>query len=56
MKLTVVIIQGETQLVGSIKEIPGVITQEIDRNEVMENIHDALNLYLEDMRSEISIN
>ncbi|MCF0058456.1 type II toxin-antitoxin system HicB family antitoxin [Dyadobacter sp. CY356] len=52
MKLTVLIIQGAESLVGSIKEIPSVITQGNTREEVMENIQDALELYLEDMRSE----
>lgn len=52
MKLTVLIIQGAENLIGSIKEIPAVITQGSTREEVMENIQDALELYLEDMRSE----
>jgi predicted RNase H-like HicB family nuclease len=52
MKLTVLIIQGAEYLVGSIKEIPAVVTQGRSRQEVLENIQDALQLYLEDMRSE----
>jgi predicted RNase H-like HicB family nuclease len=52
MKLTVLIIQGAGYLIGSIKEIPAVVTQGSSRQEVLENIQDALQLYLEDMRSE----
>jgi len=52
MKLTVLIVQGEEHLIGSIKEMPAVITQGLSREEVMENIQDALDLYLEDMRAE----
>ena len=39
-------------MIGSIKEIPAVTTQGLSREEVMETIQDALDLYLEDMRSE----
>lgn len=52
MKLTVLIVQGAEYLIGSIKEIPAVVTQGKSRQEVMENIQDALELYLEDMRAE----
>ena len=52
MKLTVLIIQGADFLIGTIKEIPAVVTQGTSRQEVLENIQDALQLYLEDMRSE----
>ncbi len=52
MKLTVLIIQVADYLIGSIKEIPAVVTQGGTRQEVLENIQDALQLYLEDMRSE----
>lgn len=52
MKLTLLIIQGTDFLVGSIKEIPAVLTQGTTIVEVKENILDALELYLEDMRDE----
>jgi predicted RNase H-like HicB family nuclease len=52
MKLTVVITKGEDFLIGTIKEIPAVLTQGRDIAEVKVNIHDALELYLADMREE----
>lgn len=52
MKLTLLIRQGKTQLIGQLKEIPGVLTQGQTVAEVKENIQDALALYLEDMREE----
>ena len=52
MKLTLLITQGTDFLVGSIKEIPAVLTQGTTIAEVKENILDALELYLEDMRGE----
>jgi predicted RNase H-like HicB family nuclease len=54
MKLTLVIRQGSTQLIGQIKEIPGVLTQGRTIEEVKENIVDALELYLEDVREDNS--
>jgi predicted RNase H-like HicB family nuclease len=48
MKLTLLITQGTEFLMGSIKEIPAVITQGTSVAEVKENILDALELYLED--------
>jgi len=55
MKLTIVIIKGEDGfLIGQIKEIPEVITQGLDIEEVKTNIKDALKLYFDDMRSEKS--
>ena len=54
MKLTLIIRQGKTQLIGQLKEIPGVLTQGHTVEEVKENIQDALALYLEDMREEES--
>lgn len=48
MKLTVVITQGEQMLVGQVQEIPGVITQGVNVEEVMDNIQDALELYFQD--------
>jgi predicted RNase H-like HicB family nuclease len=56
MKLTLLIRQGKTQLIGQLKEIPGVLTQGQTVAEVKENIQDALALYLEDMREEESDN
>ena len=52
MKFTLLIRQGQTQLIGQLKEIPGVLTQGQTVAEVKENIQDALALYLEDMREE----
>ncbi|RZK23859.1 MAG: type II toxin-antitoxin system HicB family antitoxin [Hymenobacter sp.] len=54
MKLTLLIRQGETQLIGQLKEIPGVLTQGKTVEEVKENIQDALALYLENMREKTS--
>ncbi|PSR03434.1 MAG: HicB family protein [Bacteroidetes bacterium SW_11_45_7] len=53
MKLTLVITKGEDGfLIGQLKEIPEVISQATDQNELKANIKDALSLYLEDVRSE----
>ncbi len=52
MKLNIVITRGEKYLIGTIKEIPAVLTQGETIAEVKENIQDALALYLEDMREE----
>ncbi|MBP9192646.1 MAG: type II toxin-antitoxin system HicB family antitoxin [Ignavibacteria bacterium] len=55
MKLTVKISEGKNNfLIGQIKEIPSVLTQGKTINEVKENIKDALELYLQDMREEKS--
>lgn len=54
MKLTVKIIKGNNFFIGKIKEIPAVLTQGKTIEEVKENILDALNLYLEDMREDKS--
>jgi predicted RNase H-like HicB family nuclease len=56
MKFTLLIRQGKTQLIGQLKEIPGVLTQGKTVEEVKENIQDALTLYLEDMREDDSEN
>ena len=56
MKLTLLIRQGKTQLIGQLKEITGVLTQGQTVVEVKENIQDALALYLEDMREDDSKN
>lgn len=52
MKLTLLITQGSEWLIGTFKELPAVITQGQNIDEVKENLMDALELYLEDMRSE----
>ena len=52
MKLTLSISKGEEYYVGTIKEIPGVITQGKTIEETKENVIDALQLYLEAMESE----
>jgi len=54
MKFTLLIRQGQTQLIGQLKEIPGVLTQGQTVAEIRENIQDALALYLEDMREDDS--
>ena len=53
MKFTLKIIKGNNDyLVGQIKEIPSVLTQGKTIDEVTENIVDALELYMKDMREE----
>lgn len=52
MKLTIVISKGEEFFLGTIKEIPAVLTQGSTIEETKENVLDALELYLEDMQSE----
>jgi predicted RNase H-like HicB family nuclease len=52
MKLTIVISQGEEFFIGTIKEIPAVLTQGATIEETKANVLDALELYLEDMQSE----
>lgn len=52
MKLTIVISKGDEFYIGSIKEIPAVLTQGSTIEEAKENVLDALKLYLEDMQSE----
>ena len=52
MKLTLLVTQGSEWLIGSFKELPAVITQGRNIDEVKENLLDALELYLKDMRSE----
>ncbi|HSO86917.1 MAG TPA: type II toxin-antitoxin system HicB family antitoxin [Draconibacterium sp.] len=50
MKLTLVIKKGNSNfLVGQLKELPEVFTQGKDIQELRENIHDALEMYLEDV-------
>ena len=55
MKLTLVISKGEELFIGTIKEIPGVITQGESIEETKENIMDALGLYLEAMEAESNL-
>lgn len=50
MKLTLVVMKGEEYYVGTVKEIPGVLSQGSTIEEARENTFDALNDYLEDMR------
>ena len=52
MKLTIVISKGEEFFIGTIKEIPAVLTQGKTTEEARENVLDALELYLLDMQSE----
>jgi predicted RNase H-like HicB family nuclease len=52
MKLTIVISKGEEFFIGTIKEIPAVISQGNSIEEAKQNVRDALELYLEDMQSE----
>jgi len=52
MKLTIVISKGEEFFIGTIKEIPAVLTQGQTVEETKENVLDALELYLEDMQNE----
>ncbi len=52
MKLTIVISKGEEFFIGTIKEIPAVLTQGTTIEETKENVLDALQLYLDDMQSE----
>lgn len=52
MKLTLVISKGDEFFIGTIKEIPSVLTQGKTVEETKQNVLDALELYLEDMQSE----
>lgn len=52
MKLTLLITQGSEWLIGTFKELPAVMTQGRNIDEVKENILDALHLYLDDMSAE----
>jgi predicted RNase H-like HicB family nuclease len=52
MKLTITISKGEHYFIGSIKEIPAVLTQGETIEETRENVLDALRIYLEDMQQE----
>ncbi|MBW8330887.1 MAG: type II toxin-antitoxin system HicB family antitoxin [Prolixibacteraceae bacterium] len=51
MKLTLIVKKGKNgYLIGQIKEIPAVFTQGLSIDELKENIADALEMYLEDVR------
>ena len=51
MKLTLIIKKGQSGfLIGQIKELPEVFTQGLTIVELRENITDALEMYLEDVR------
>lgn len=50
--MTLRISKGEDFFVGTIKEIPEVITQGKTIEETKENILDALQIYLESMQNE----
>ncbi len=51
MKLTLIVKKGQNgYLIGQLKEIPAVFTQGLNLNELKENIADALEMYLEDVR------
>jgi predicted RNase H-like HicB family nuclease len=52
MKLTISISKGEEFFVGTIKEIPAVISQGTSVEEAKENVLDALEFSLEDMQKE----
>jgi predicted RNase H-like HicB family nuclease len=51
MKLTLIVKQGKNgYLIGQLKELPAVFTQGMTIEELKENIADALEMYLEDVR------
>ena len=51
MKLTLIVKKGQNgYLIGQIKELPAVFTQGLSIEELRENIADALEMYLEDVR------
>ncbi|MDR1762867.1 MAG: type II toxin-antitoxin system HicB family antitoxin [Dysgonamonadaceae bacterium] len=51
MRYTLVIKKGQDGfLIGQLKELPDVFTQGLTVAELKENIADALEMYLEDMR------
>ncbi len=52
MKLTLIVMKGETYYVGTVKELPGVVSQGNTIEEAKENTLEALNDYLEDMRQD----
>jgi predicted RNase H-like HicB family nuclease len=53
MKLTIVVKKGKNgYLIGQLKEFPAVFTQGLNMDELKENIIDALEMYLEDVREQ----
>ncbi|MDP2336598.1 MAG: type II toxin-antitoxin system HicB family antitoxin [Bacteroidota bacterium] len=51
MKLTLIVKKGQSgYLIGQLKELPAVFTQGLSIEELRENIADALEMYLEDVR------
>jgi predicted RNase H-like HicB family nuclease len=51
MKLTLIVKKGQSgYLIGQLKELPAVFTQGLTIEELRENIADALEMYLEDVR------
>ncbi|MEX2592121.1 MAG: type II toxin-antitoxin system HicB family antitoxin [Anditalea sp.] len=54
MNLTAVISKGEEFFIGQIKEIPGVFSQGKTIDETKTNLMDALNLWLEDSKEDLS--
>lgn len=55
MELTLIVKKGQDgYFIGKLKELPAVVTQGETLEEVKENILDALQLYLEDMRADDS--
>lgn len=51
MKLTLIVKKGQSgYLIGQIKELPAVFTQVLTIEELRENIADALEMYLDDVR------
>ncbi len=56
MKLTLIVMKGEKYYVGTVKELPGVVSQGNTIEEARENTYDALNDYLEDMRQDTELN
>lgn len=50
MKLTITVFKGDEYFIGTIKEIPAVLTQGQTIDEAKENVLDALKLYLETMQ------
>jgi predicted RNase H-like HicB family nuclease len=56
MKCTLVIKKGKDGfLIGQLKELPEVFTQGLTMDEVKDNIVDALEMYLEDLREKYEL-
>jgi predicted RNase H-like HicB family nuclease len=54
MKCTLVVKKGQNGfLIGQLKEFPSVFTQGVTLAELKENIADALEMYLEDLREDL---